>query len=257
MTPSRAFWLGIALTSPWGLGVEYDDDWFGRYDLIETRLTTVNLSPALAYRITEWLSIGGGLNIEYADAKLTNALPATLAPGGPSPATDGLVEAHRRRRGARVQRRRADQAVVPHPGRPALPLADHVTTSRASSGKEPRRPPLAGGNGRVDADTKLNEPDWPRSASRTSRSRAHAVRRGAVVQLEPFQRAAGDLADGRPDSVRKQGWKDTWSFYGGIEQRLFEHWTLRAGAGYEPTPTSTSSAAPRCPTATGCASASA
>ena len=92
MTPSRAFWLGIALTSPWGLGVQYDDDWFGRYDLIETRLTTVNLSPALAYRITEWLSIGGGLNVEYADAKLTNALPDTLAPGGPSPATDGTAK---------------------------------------------------------------------------------------------------------------------------------------------------------------------
>ena len=92
MTPERDFWLGLALTSPWGLGVQYDDDWFGRYDSIETRLTTVNLSPALAYRITEWLSIGGGLNIEYADAKLTNALPDTLAPGGPSPATDGQAK---------------------------------------------------------------------------------------------------------------------------------------------------------------------
>ena len=45
------------------------------------------------------------------------------------------------------------------------------------------------------------------------------------------------FADGRADSVRQQDWKDTWSVYGGVEQRLFEHWTLRAGAGYEPTPT--------------------
>ena len=80
------FWGGLALTAPWGLGVQYDDDWFGRYDSIETRLTTVNVSPALAYRVTEWLSIGGGVNVEYADAKLTNALPDTLAPGGPTPA---------------------------------------------------------------------------------------------------------------------------------------------------------------------------
>ena len=50
MTVDHDLWLGLALTSPWGLGVEYNDDWFGRYDSIETRLTTVNFSPALAYR---------------------------------------------------------------------------------------------------------------------------------------------------------------------------------------------------------------
>jgi long-chain fatty acid transport protein len=52
-----------------------------------------------------------------------------------------------------------------------------------------------------------------------------------------FDELRATFADGRPDSVREQDWKDTWSFYGGIEQRLFERWTLRAGAGYEQTPT--------------------
>ena len=100
---------GLALTAPWGLGVQYEDDWFGRYNSIETRLTTVNVSPALAYRVTEWLSIGGGVNVEYADAKLTNALPDTLAPGGPSgfPATDGISKFTGDRPRLRLQCRRA------------------------------------------------------------------------------------------------------------------------------------------------------
>jgi long-chain fatty acid transport protein len=37
--------------------------------------------------------------------------------------------------------------------------------------------------------------------------------------------------------VREQDWQDTWSFYGGIEQRLFDNWTLRGGGGYEQDPT--------------------
>jgi long-chain fatty acid transport protein len=57
------------------------------------------------------------------------------------------------------------------------------------------------------------------------------------VNWSEFEDLRASFADGRADSVRPQDWKDTWSFYGGIEQRLFEHWTLRGGAGYEPTPT--------------------
>ncbi|MGH6899842.1 MAG: OmpP1/FadL family transporter [Geminicoccaceae bacterium] len=237
MTPSRAFWLGIALTSPWGLGVQYDDDWFGRYDSIETRLTTVNLSPALAYRITEWLSIGGGLNLEYADAKLTNALPDTLAPGGPSPGTDGMAKLTG-----------DDLAVGFNVGvlikpwshtRIGLHYRSPITHDLSGKLKVSNLPPaLAGGNGRVGADVRLQEPDVAAIGI------AHEPIAGTTLFAEAqwfnwsrFKELRATFADGRPDSVRRQDWKDTWSFYGGIEQRLLEHWILRAGAGYEPTPT--------------------
>jgi long-chain fatty acid transport protein len=237
MTPSRAFWLGIALTSPWGLGVQYDDDWFGRYDSIETRLTTINLSPAMAYRITQWLSIGGGLNIEYADAKLTNALPDTLAPGGPSPATDGLAKLT----GDDVALGFNVGVLIKPWSRTRVGLHYRSPITHRLSGKLRVRdlpPPLAGGNGRIDAETKLNEPDVAAIGI------AHEPIAGTTLFAEAqwynwsrFNELQATFADGRPDSVRRQDWKDTWSFYGGIEQRLFEHWTLRAGAGYEPTPT--------------------
>jgi long-chain fatty acid transport protein len=234
---AQDFWAGLALTSPWGLGVQYDDDWFGRYDSIETRLTTVNLSPSLAYRVTDWLSIGGGLNAEYADAKLTNALPNTLAPGGPSPATDGNAKFTGN-----------SLAFGFNFGVLLRPWSHTQIGLHYRSGIEHRLKgtsrvrnltgPLAGGNGRTDADVKLKEPDV------VSIGLVHEALPGTTLFAEAqwfnwsrFNELRVKFDDGQPDSVRKQEWKDTWSFYGGIEQRLFEKWTLRGGAGYEPTPT--------------------
>ena len=237
MTASRAFWLGIALTSPWGLGVDYDDDWFGRYDSIETRLTTVNLSPAMAYRITDWLSIGGGLNIEYADAKLTNALPDTLAAGGPSPATDGIAKLT----GDDVTVGFNVGMLIKPWARTRVGLHYRSQMTHDLSGKLRIRnlpPLLAGGNGRVGAEIRLKEPDVAAIGI------AHEPIAGTTLFAEAqwfnwsrFDELRATFADGRPDSVREQDWKDTWSFYGGVEQRLFGRWTLRAGAGYEQTPT--------------------
>jgi long-chain fatty acid transport protein len=237
LTVQRELWLGLALTSPWGLGVEYNDDWFGRYDSIETRLTTVNLSPALAYRITEWLSIGAGLNIEYADAKLTSALPDTLAPGGPSPATDGSSKFT----GDDVAAGFNLGVLLKPWSHTRIGLHYRSAMKHHLRGKlrvHNLTGPLAPGNGRVDANVRLNEPDVAAIGI------VHEVLPGTTLFGEAqwfnwsrFNELRVKFDDDRPDNVRQQDWKDTWSFYGGVEQRLFEHWTLRGGAGYEPTPT--------------------
>jgi long-chain fatty acid transport protein len=231
------FWVGLALTAPWGLGVQYDDDWFGRYDSIETRLTTINLSPAVGYRVNEWLSIGGGLNVEYADAKLTSALPDTLAPGGPSPATDGVSKftGDSLAYGFNV-------GVMLKPW-PHTRIGLHYRSAiehrlRGTSRVRNLSGALAPGNGRTDADVRLNEPDV------ASIGVVHEALPGTTLFAEAqwfnwsrFNELRVKFSDDRPDSVRQQDWKDTWSFYGGFEQRLLDNWTLRGGVGYEPTPT--------------------
>jgi long-chain fatty acid transport protein len=82
-------WIGLAVTAPFGLQTEYDDDWTGRYDSTRSELTTYNIQPSVAYRVTPWLSIGGGIDIQYADAELRTAIPNPLALGPFSPAADG------------------------------------------------------------------------------------------------------------------------------------------------------------------------
>lgn len=67
--------LGLGLNSPFGLKTEYDSDWIGRYQAIKSELKTVNLNPSIAYRVSDILSLGAGLDIQWIDATLTNRIP--------------------------------------------------------------------------------------------------------------------------------------------------------------------------------------
>ena len=67
--------LGLGLNSPFGLKTEYDSDWIGRYQAIKSELKTVNLNPSIAYRVSDTLSLGAGLDIQWIDATLTNRIP--------------------------------------------------------------------------------------------------------------------------------------------------------------------------------------
>jgi long-chain fatty acid transport protein len=83
-------WIGLGVTVPFGLRDHYALNYFGRYDSTKTELRTVDVAPSAAYAINHWLSLGGGIDIQRADARLENALPN---PSGVSPSTDGLFDA--------------------------------------------------------------------------------------------------------------------------------------------------------------------
>jgi len=72
--------LGVGLNSPFGLKTEYDDDWMGRFQAVKSELTTINLNPSIAYKASDTLSIGAGLNIQWIEADLTNNVPI-IPPG--------------------------------------------------------------------------------------------------------------------------------------------------------------------------------
>jgi len=52
--------VGLGAFGYFGLGLEYEDDWVGRYYVQEVTLQAVGLQPAVAYRVTDWLSLGVG-----------------------------------------------------------------------------------------------------------------------------------------------------------------------------------------------------
>jgi long-chain fatty acid transport protein len=74
---------GLSVNTPFGLSTKYDNDCVGRFYAIETELLTVNVAPSVAYQLTDTLSIGGNVQAQYVDAKLTNAtlLPAPFPLG--------------------------------------------------------------------------------------------------------------------------------------------------------------------------------
>lgn len=80
-------WLGLGVNAPFGLKLDYDEGFFGRYDSLHTDLKTYNIQPSFAYRLSDTLSLGGGVDVQYMKVTLTNALPQ-LSPL----LADGLAE---------------------------------------------------------------------------------------------------------------------------------------------------------------------
>ena len=54
--------FGAALFAAAGAGVEYDTDWVGRKQAQTSEIAALSLSPTLAYRISDLVSIAGGVN---------------------------------------------------------------------------------------------------------------------------------------------------------------------------------------------------
>ena len=73
-TINESMKFGLGFNSPFGLAVEYDDEWVGRYHAVESDLKTININPSLAYRVNDRVVIGGGLNVMLADVTLTSAI---------------------------------------------------------------------------------------------------------------------------------------------------------------------------------------
>jgi long-chain fatty acid transport protein len=57
--------LGVGVLSYFGLSQGFDDHWVGRYHLQESTLIGMTLTPAVSYRVNNWLYLGAGLNIMY------------------------------------------------------------------------------------------------------------------------------------------------------------------------------------------------
>jgi len=60
---------GLALNAPAGFGLRYEHGWKGRYLIQEATVAVANINPSVAYKITDWLSVGAGLSVYYALAK--------------------------------------------------------------------------------------------------------------------------------------------------------------------------------------------
>lgn len=94
---SDTFAAGIGITAPYGLSTEYDAGWVGRYHALKSELTVININPAIAWRLADWLRLGIGLDWQSADAELSNAIDfgllgfANEIPGFAPHSADGTV----------------------------------------------------------------------------------------------------------------------------------------------------------------------
>jgi len=79
--------VGFALHAPYGLAADYEDDFQGRFFADETELSVISFSPSISANNGQGLSMGLGMNIMYAEGKLSrfvdnSYIQSQLGPGG-------------------------------------------------------------------------------------------------------------------------------------------------------------------------------
>jgi len=66
VTPiGEKFRVGLGMLSYFGLAEDYGDNWVGRYYVQKSALLGMTLTPSASYEVTDWFSIGAGLNAMY------------------------------------------------------------------------------------------------------------------------------------------------------------------------------------------------
>ena len=58
--------FGFGIFGNFGLSLQYEDDWVGRYYVQEATLQSLTFMPSVAYRVSPKISVGAGLGIVYA-----------------------------------------------------------------------------------------------------------------------------------------------------------------------------------------------
>jgi long-chain fatty acid transport protein len=80
-------WFGVTTNSPFGLVTKPNDEWAGQVYSRSSKLFTVSVNPIVGIKVTDWLSLGAGPTIEFADTRLKRALAIT--PSAPNVVLQG------------------------------------------------------------------------------------------------------------------------------------------------------------------------
>ena len=68
---SKDFWVGIAINAPFGLATKPENtNYAGSILGLTTKLLTVNANPMISYRVAPGITIGAGVQMEWARGKL-------------------------------------------------------------------------------------------------------------------------------------------------------------------------------------------
>ena len=218
---------GIGITAPFGLATEYDSNWAGRYQAIKSELKTIDINPAIAYKVNDQFSIGAGISLQYAEAELTQA--RFLGPGVPDGRSkvDGDNWDFGFNLGAMFSPSDSTRFGIGFRSKVSQKVEGDLNVTSPTGATLV----AAGAEAEVDlpetvylgAFHSLNEKvDLLASARWTNWSRFDELR----IKFD----------NGLPDSVTPENWDDSWTLSIGTNYHLNNEWTLRAGYAHDESP---------------------
>lgn len=253
--------VGIGLNVPFGLETRYQDTWAGRYHAIRSRVRTITATPTVSWRITDKVAVGAGLQFQYADANLTNAIDfGTLGaiagiPGALPGQQDGYADL---------------EATDVGFGYTLGVLFEPVPGTRLGVGYRSKVSHDFSGDGRFDLD-RSGIGVTLESATGAFRNTGidvdlktpESLSIGIYQDINKKWAVMGELAwtrwsrfkelriqfdnPAQPDSVTTEEWRNTMFAAGGVTFRPNPKWALRAGVAFDQSPVPDRTRTPRIP----------
>lgn len=232
--------VGLGITAPFGLADQYDETWIARYNSTDSELRTVSIQPSVAYKVNEWMSIGGGVNIQYVYANLKNSIPSPLAA---SPAEGNQrLSGHDWDYGFNLglQFKPTDMTKVG--------LTYKTGISHDIDGTiNVKYPPVAGlADATVPGTAELDLPNIASLGVSQQLNDKWTVL-GSVNWYEWSNFNDIPVASSLGFTQKFQNYENTWGFAIGARYRMNERWLFRGGFQYDQTPTVTPDRSTRIP----------
>lgn len=223
-------WAGIGVFSRFGLGVDYPDDWPGRYNCQEATIQSIDVNPSIAYKVLDNLSLAAGFRAEWFDFELYRAIPTG------TPFVNPDLQAHLcgdswgfgYNLGAFYK---ATEWL-------SFGLAyDSRIQQEVEGDYDVNHPLLPGG----DASGDITTPDILRFGTSLKATDQLTLNAGVIYTMwSSYDELAMDfdppLLGQAPSSVTKKDWEDVFRFQLGAEYALTKEWALRAGYVFDDTP---------------------
>jgi len=251
-------WFGFGFNTPYGLGTDYGETWVGRYQAVNTELLVYNLNPAFAYAVNDQLSLGAGLDLQYAEGSFGEMIDfGSIGFAYGMPLTpqqhDGSVEVE------------GDDWAIGYkggfpwtPGHKArLGLTYRSSTTAAIEGDStfvvpPEAEALTAGGTLFQTTNAVAKLPMPETASI---SLVHEVTPAFSLLADAtwtrwseFDKLVIDFENpNQPPVVQESDWSDAWRYSLGASWKPNDRWTFRAGFADEATPVPDRTRDPRIP----------
>nr|WP_298724642.1 outer membrane protein transport protein [uncultured Steroidobacter sp.] len=262
------FALGFGVNAPFGLQLEYDNGWMGRFQALNNEIKTYNFNPALSWRLNDQLSFGVGANYQRIQAELTNSvnytavvaqgLQSLVAAGQVPPAlVPGLISANANLEGHTAVRgddgawgfnagvlfefsedtrvglsyRSTIDYTVEGSVRFTPPTTSNLIGAGIIAAASAPGAALATGPARVD----LKLPDIATASFYHRMGKVELLADVAWTGWSSIQELRIVRDTGEVLSVTPERWKDTWRYAVGATYQLNDQWKLRGGVAYDGT----------------------
>jgi len=73
--PIKDLSVGVAVNTPYGLSMSWPDGWKGRYLIQNVTFNAITIQPTVSYKIKDIIGIGAGFVISYGNVNLNKAIP--------------------------------------------------------------------------------------------------------------------------------------------------------------------------------------